>query len=254
MDALSIFPVAVVRPLCETRLRNSASTTMKVVEATPFFTPGEIEHMQVHVARTDSHWDRRRQQACGLIQSVSGRTGFPQRTASTAQLLYHRFHLFWNPTDFVTHEVALACLVVAAKVNDTPKKSREIILTSYALRYPDLARTPAAAAAAVAAAAVAAASAATSTSGASVSKTGAGKAQTPPFAALSVVSESDVDANALEKERRRIVALEALILQCISFDLHLRSRATLSLTLKIAKRWSLDKDFASLAWKVASDR
>lgn len=225
---------------------------MKVVEATPFFTPAEIDYLQTNVAHADSHWDRRRQQACGLIQSVAGRIGFPQRTASTAQLLYHRFHLFYSPSDFVTHEVALACLAVAAKVNDTPKKSREIILTSYALRYPELARTPAIATAAAVAAAAASKSGAakasdTSTDSASMTL------HPPSFAALSVVSESDVDAGALEKERRRIVAVEALILQSVSFDMHMRPRTTLSLTLKIAKKWNIEKRLAFLAWKVASD-
>lgn len=62
----------------------------------------------------------------------------PRRTIATAQSLYFRFHLFFPLTEFPYLEVTLTCLYVSSKLHDTLKKPREIILASYALRYPDL--------------------------------------------------------------------------------------------------------------------
>lgn len=63
----------------------------------------------------------------------------PRRTIATAQLLYHRFHLFFALRDFPSyHEPVLATLYVSSKLHDTLKKPREIVLASYGVRYPDL--------------------------------------------------------------------------------------------------------------------
>lgn len=63
----------------------------------------------------------------------------PRRTIATAQLLYHRFHLFFPLKDFPSyHEPVLATLYVSAKLHDTLKKPREIVLASYGVRFPEL--------------------------------------------------------------------------------------------------------------------
>jgi CTD kinase subunit beta len=63
----------------------------------------------------------------------------PRRTIATAQLLYHRFHLFFPLKDFPSyHEPILAALYVSSKLHDTLKKPREIVLASYGVRFPDL--------------------------------------------------------------------------------------------------------------------
>ncbi|BEI92712.1 uncharacterized protein CcaverHIS019_0503400 [Cutaneotrichosporon cavernicola] len=108
----------------------------------PYYRAGEIERMsarqrgKLSIAREE----RMRQQACTFIDAVGVRCGFPRRTIATAQTLYHRFHLFFPYAEFHYIEVSLTTLYVACKLHDTLKKPRDIILASYALRFPHLIR------------------------------------------------------------------------------------------------------------------
>jgi CTD kinase subunit beta len=230
---------------------------MRVVSSICFFTPAEIDHLSstTGVNRT-STLVKRQHQILGFLQSLSSRIGFPQRTIASSQLLYLRFHLFYNPNDFIPHEVAIACLVVASKMNDTSKKSREIILSSWALRYPELVRNVPMAK--TANGSNSSSSAATSINGAKSALLTAttSSTHTPSFSqtGLGIISESDIDRNALETERKRILSLEALVLQSIAFDFSSRTSDNLLLTAKLARKWKSEKRLAKLAWQVAADR
>jgi hypothetical protein len=79
-----------------------------------------------------------RSSTCSGRELIILPTSSPRRTIATAQSLYFRFHLFFPLTEFPYLEVTLTCLYVSSKLHDTLKKPREIILASYALRYPDL--------------------------------------------------------------------------------------------------------------------
>lgn len=61
----------------------------------------------------------------------------PVKTYNTACTFYHRFR-FEHPTpDYNYTDAALASLFVACKVEDTLKKSREIICAHHNLKNPD---------------------------------------------------------------------------------------------------------------------
>ena len=62
----------------------------------------------------------------------------PRRTIANAQTLYMRFHLFFPYREFSHVEVSLTTLYVSSKLHDTLKKPRDIILASYAVRFPQL--------------------------------------------------------------------------------------------------------------------
>ena len=49
-----------------------------------------------------------------------------------------RFHLFFPYKDFSYVELSLTTLYVSSKIHDTLKKPRDIIFSSYALRFPQL--------------------------------------------------------------------------------------------------------------------
>jgi CTD kinase subunit beta len=88
-------------------------------------------------------------------------THSPRATIASAQTLYHRFHLFFPWKDFNYHvrscpsftlssshslafslakkDVALASLYASTKMHDTLKKPRDILMVSYAVRFPELA-------------------------------------------------------------------------------------------------------------------
>jgi hypothetical protein len=69
-----------------------------------------------------------------LLTSLS-----PVRTIATAMILYHRLLLFNKTTYFQENaiEPSIASLFVACKIEDTLKKSREILCVSYNLRHPN---------------------------------------------------------------------------------------------------------------------
>ncbi|EIM85971.1 cyclin-like protein [Stereum hirsutum FP-91666 SS1] len=105
----------------------------------PYFTPTEVDILseQQRGKMSITQEDRARQQACGFIEAIGSRVGFPRRTIATAQNLYHRFHLFFARKDFNYHDVTLAALYVSTKMHDTLKKPRELLMVSYAVRFPE---------------------------------------------------------------------------------------------------------------------
>ncbi|ORY29517.1 cyclin-like protein [Naematelia encephala] len=106
----------------------------------PYLSPSEVERLSAKQRGklSVSREEKARQQACGFIDAVGVRCGFPRRTIATAQTLYMRFHLFFPYKDFSYIEVSLSTLYVSSKLHDTLKKPREIILASLPLRFPHL--------------------------------------------------------------------------------------------------------------------
>ncbi|OCF32289.1 CTD kinase subunit beta [Kwoniella heveanensis BCC8398] len=121
---------------------SSSSSTSHVKHYKPYFTPLEVERLSAKQRGklSVSREERLRQQACGFIDAVGVRCGFPRRTIATAQTLYMRFHLFFPYKDFNYLEVSLSTLYVSSKLHDTIKKPRDIILASFPIRYPNLVR------------------------------------------------------------------------------------------------------------------
>ncbi|KAH9841428.1 cyclin-like protein [Rhodofomes roseus] len=107
----------------------------------PYFTPTEVEKLsdKQRGKLSFTQEEKARQQACGFIEAVGAKIGFPRKTIATAQNLYHRFHLFFPRKDFSYYDVTLAALYVSSKMHDTLKKPREILMVSYGVRFPDLA-------------------------------------------------------------------------------------------------------------------
>ncbi|WVO13237.1 hypothetical protein L204_100850 [Cryptococcus depauperatus] len=123
-------------------MQASSSTATHVKQYKSYFTPTEVERLSAKQRGklSVSREERARQQACGFLDAVGVRCGFPRRTIATAQTLYMRFHLFFPYKDFNYMEVALSCLYVSSKLHDTLKKPRDIILASFPLRFPHLIR------------------------------------------------------------------------------------------------------------------
>ncbi|WWC68723.1 uncharacterized protein I206_102657 [Kwoniella pini CBS 10737] len=119
-----------------------SSSKAHVKHFKPYFTPVEVEKLSAKQRGklSVSREEKVRQQACGFIDAVGVRCGFPRKTIATAQTLYMRFHLFFPYKDFNYVEVALSTLYVSSKLHDTIKKPREIILASFPIRYPNLVR------------------------------------------------------------------------------------------------------------------
>ncbi len=61
----------------------------------------------------------------------------PVKTFDSACTYYHKFRLSFRDAEYNFQDAALACLFVACKVEDTIKKSREILCAAYNLKNPD---------------------------------------------------------------------------------------------------------------------
>lgn len=165
-------------------------------------------------------YESRRQQACGLIAAVGARVGLPQRTISTAFVIWQKCGVNRGaPSGTSAQQVALAALFLACKLNDTPKKARDLIVASYAIRYPDLVKlgrdSPALA-------------------------TGAAdrRGQLQQLA-LASVQESDVDVQMLESERNKVLNLERTLLEDFGYDFKIRHGVEIVSKgiLKIGRAW-----------------
>jgi len=106
----------------------------------PYFTPAEVDYLseKQRGKLSVTQEEKARQQACGFLEAVGAKIGFPRKTIATAQDLYHRFHLFFPRKDFSYYDVTLAALYVSTKMHDTLKKPRELLMVSYAVRFPEL--------------------------------------------------------------------------------------------------------------------
>ncbi|KAF8073747.1 cyclin-like protein [Lyophyllum atratum] len=181
----------------------------------PYFTPAEVKYLseKQRGKLTETQEEKTRQSACGFLEALGARIGFPRRTTATAQNLYHRFHLFFPRKDFNYHDVSLAALYVSTKMHDTLKKPRELLAVSYAVRFPELAAK---------------------------SKHPGGE-----------VDLDSMDPQVVERDRQRLLAIERLILETICFNF--TSRMPFPYVIKIGRALAATKKLTQLAWRLAVD-
>ncbi|KAI0830989.1 hypothetical protein F5Y06DRAFT_203189 [Hypoxylon sp. FL0890] len=83
-----------------------------------------------------------RLQGIQMIETVREALLLPVKTYNTACTFYHRFRLEHPAPDYNYTEAAVASLFVACKVEDTLKKSREILCAHHNFKNPDHLVTP----------------------------------------------------------------------------------------------------------------
>ncbi|KAI1103938.1 cyclin-like protein [Jackrogersella minutella] len=83
-----------------------------------------------------------RLQGIQVIESTREALFLPVKTYNTACTLYHRFRLEHPTPDYNYTEAALASLFVACKIEDTLKKSREVLCAHHNLKNSDHPTTP----------------------------------------------------------------------------------------------------------------
>ncbi|KAG6002739.1 hypothetical protein E4U21_002796 [Claviceps maximensis] len=78
-----------------------------------------------------------RLQGVQLIDNVREHLQLPVRTFDTACTYFHKFRLNFRDAEYNYQDAALASLFVACKVEDTIKKSRDILVAAYMVKNPD---------------------------------------------------------------------------------------------------------------------
>ena len=69
-----------------------------------------------------------------MVQAMALTFHRPIRTFSTAVSYFHKFRLVHKDTEYQYQDAAAAALLTACKIEDTLKKSREILCASHNLR------------------------------------------------------------------------------------------------------------------------
>ncbi|KAI1134408.1 hypothetical protein F5Y05DRAFT_235508 [Hypoxylon sp. FL0543] len=83
-----------------------------------------------------------RLQGVQMIETIREALLLPVKTYNTACTFYHRFRLEHPALDYNCTEAAVASLFVACKVEDTLKKSREVLCAHHNFKNPDHLVTP----------------------------------------------------------------------------------------------------------------
>ncbi|KAK7518058.1 cyclin [Phyllosticta citriasiana] len=102
--------------------------------AKPYIFQQKIEHYLAAIGMTEAKEDGIRLQGVKLIDDVRKALQLPVRTFNTACVYYHKFRLLHSDSEYNLHEASLAALFTACKIEDTLKKSREIICASFNLK------------------------------------------------------------------------------------------------------------------------
>ncbi|KAJ3521246.1 hypothetical protein NM208_g13386 [Fusarium decemcellulare] len=86
--------------------------------------------------------DNYRLQGVQLIDNVREYLQLPVRTFDTACTYFHKFRLNFRDAEYNYQDAALASLFVACKVEDTIKKSKEILAAAYNVKNPEKPAAP----------------------------------------------------------------------------------------------------------------
>jgi hypothetical protein len=102
------------------------------------FTREEIENSPSRVDQVSrEEEDECRKGASVFIQSVGVQLRLPQLTMATALLFYHRFFALRSLKQYPLLDMSTACLFVAAKLEETPKKLKELVTIAHSIQFPD---------------------------------------------------------------------------------------------------------------------
>ncbi|OLL23788.1 CTD kinase subunit beta [Neolecta irregularis DAH-3] len=135
-----ITPATPASPLSKDSQQQNQHPPSVTILSRPYLTSSQIFALQKRTrgsAISEQKETQIRLQACAWIAAIGEHMHFPIRTIGTGMMLYHRFHLFYPITDFPFMDMAITCLFVASKMQDTIKKLRDILIVGYQIRHPN---------------------------------------------------------------------------------------------------------------------
>ena len=72
---------------------------------------------------------------CAFLQESGQKLRLPQLSIATAIVFYHRFYARESYEVYERFQVATTCLFLASKVEETPKKLRDVIVETYKVQH-----------------------------------------------------------------------------------------------------------------------
>jgi len=76
-----------------------------------------------------------RRSTCSFLQEAGMKLRLPQLTIATAVIFFHRFYARHRFKDYDRYAIATTSLFLAGKVEETPKKLRDVIEVTYMIRF-----------------------------------------------------------------------------------------------------------------------
>jgi len=108
-----------------------------------YFTTEEVQNSpsirgtEKEAAITEAEELEHRHAACGFIQEVGMKLKMPQYTIATAIVYFHRFYMRHTFNAYDKHWVGTACLFLAGKAEETPRKLKDAVSMGYMMKYPE---------------------------------------------------------------------------------------------------------------------
>jgi hypothetical protein len=138
----------------------------------------------------------KRRKTCRFIEEAGRVLKLPRVAVSTAMVFFHRFYAKHSFSTHDRFEVAVACIVLAAKTEESPKKVNTVILDCHDLKQRGM-------------------------QAGRISQQGGGANSTPPAPPPPSSSSPSLDPKGEEflKLKERILLLERVILHTIGFEL-----------------------------------
>ena len=105
--------------------------------AKPFLLHSAIDQSLARLNMSEAREDAVRLQGVAWIDTVRRQLQLPVRTFDTAVMYYHKFRLLHADAEYNWADASAAALFAACKIEDTLKKSREILCAHWNLKLPD---------------------------------------------------------------------------------------------------------------------
>lgn len=102
--------------------------------AKPYMLQSRIQTCLTSIQMSDAKEDAVRLQGVTWIDAVRRALSLPIRTFNTAVIYYHKFRLLHGDNEYNWADASAAALFTACKIEDTLKKSREILCASWNLK------------------------------------------------------------------------------------------------------------------------
>ena len=135
----------------------------------------------------------KRRKTCRFLEEAGRVLKLPRVAVSTAMVLFHRFYAQHSFQDHDRFEVAVACILLAAKTEESPRKLKDVLIESHKLK----------------------------TRGLQHSKQGGGSGPSTPSPTSSSQGGVTLDPKGQDfaKLKERILLLERILLHTIGFEL-----------------------------------
>jgi cyclin T len=135
-----------------------------------------------------------RRRTCRFLEEASRKLKLPRVAISTSMVFFHRFFAVHSFADHDRFEVAVACLLLAAKTEESPKKLKDVIQICWSIKTQSAKKSVS-------------------------SKGGASPVVGTPEAKVDKAMFLDVKGEEYTKLKERTLLLERVVLHTIGFEL-----------------------------------